>query len=143
MNGKSILLTVILLLVSTAALAERYSVVRPVGNVRSGPGTDFAVIWKVSQYHPLIITEKKGDWYQFKDFEGDIGWVHRSLLDRTESVITSRGPCNIRSGPGTNHAILFTVDKGIPFKVLKRDGRWIHIEHADGDRGWIHDSLVW
>ncbi|MGD8882880.1 MAG: SH3 domain-containing protein, partial [Desulfobacterales bacterium] len=36
-----------------------------------------------------------------------------------------------------------TVEKGIPFKVLKRENNWIHIEHADGDKGWIHKSLVW
>jgi SH3-like domain-containing protein len=27
--------------------------------------------------------------------------------------------------------------------VLKREGRWIQVEHADGDKGWLHDSLVW
>ncbi|MGD8470221.1 MAG: SH3 domain-containing protein, partial [Desulfobacteraceae bacterium] len=59
------------------------------------------------------------------------------------TVITNNDACNIRSGPGTSHKILFTVEKGIPFKVLKRQGSWIHIEHADGDKGWIHKSLVW
>ncbi|MGB5421183.1 MAG: SH3 domain-containing protein, partial [Desulfobacterales bacterium] len=28
-------------------------------------------------------------------------------------------------------------------KVLEQKGNWIHILHADGDQGWIHDSLVW
>jgi SH3-like domain-containing protein len=36
-----------------------------------------------------------------------------------------------------------TVEDGVPFRILRKKGRWIHIEHADGDRGWIHDSLVW
>jgi len=45
--------------------------------------------------------------------------------------------------PGTKEKILFTVEKGIPFKVLKSKGHWLNVEHADGDRGWIHDSLVW
>jgi SH3-like domain-containing protein len=31
----------------------------------------------------------------------------------------------------------------VPFKVLDRKGEWLHVEHADGDRGWIHSSLVW
>jgi DNA-binding transcriptional ArsR family regulator len=25
----------------------------------------------------------------------------------------------------------------------RRDGRWIQVEHADGDKGWLHDTLVW
>jgi SH3-like domain-containing protein len=27
--------------------------------------------------------------------------------------------------------------------VLKREGRWVQVEHADGDKGWLNDSLVW
>jgi len=35
------------------------------------------------------------------------------------------------------------VEKGIPFKVLGHKDNWLHVEHADGDQGWIHASLVW
>ena len=140
---KRFIFTVFLLLFTAVALAERLSVIAPVGNVRNGPGAGFDVIWKVGQYHPLEITQKKGEWYQFRDFEGDTGWIHRSLLGKTESVIIKSNNANIRSGPGTDRPVLFTVEAGVPFKVLKRDGRWIHIEHADGDQGWVHDSLVW
>ena len=41
-----------------------------------------------------------------------------------------------------NH-ILFKVDREVPLKVIKRKGRWLKIEHEDGDQGWIHASLVW
>jgi len=27
--------------------------------------------------------------------------------------------------------------------VLTRKGNWIQVRHADGDKGWIHKSLVW
>ncbi|RPJ76414.1 MAG: hypothetical protein EHM15_02030, partial [Desulfobacteraceae bacterium] len=82
-------------------------------------------------------------WLRFKDFEGDSGWVHNSLVDKTSTVITKQNGVQLRAGPGTDQAALIKLDKGVPFKVLKREGRWIHIEHADGDKGWIHDSLVW
>jgi SH3-like domain-containing protein len=128
---------------SATAFAERLAVSAPVANIRSGPGTRHNVLWKVEKFFPLLVIDKSGEWYQFKDFEGDRGWVHRSLVDKTPSVITKNDKCNIRSGPGTNHNILFTVEKGIPFKVIKRKGSWIHIEHSDGDKGWIHKALVW
>jgi len=60
-----------------------------------------------------------------------------------ERLAVSSATANIRSGPGTKNKILFSVDKGIPFKILKKKGKWIHIQHADGDKGWIHKSLVW
>ena len=142
-NVRSIMIILLILGFSANALAERLAVSAPVANIRSGPGTRHSVLWKVQKFFPLIVIDKSGEWYQFEDFEGDRGWVHRSLVDNTPTVITKNDQCNIRSGPGTSHEILFTVEKGIPFKVLKREGSWIHIEHSDGDKGWIHKALVW
>ena len=115
-----------LFMISFAGLAhaERLAVSVNVANVRSGPGTKYDVIWQIEKYHPIFIIHKADPWYQFKDFEGDKGWVHKSLV-------------------GTTHKVLFRVEKGIPFKVKARKNQWIHIQHADGDEGWIHASLVW
>ena len=142
-NFRSVIVLLLIFGFPATALAERLAVSAPVANIRSGPGTRHTVVWKVEQYFPLLVIDKSGEWYQFKDFEGDIGWVHKSLVSKIPAVITKNDQCNIRSGPGTNHDILFTVEKGIPFKVLKRQGSWIHIEHSDGDKGWIHKALVW
>ena len=142
-KARSIMIFLLIIGFSATALAERLAVSAPVANIRSGPGTRHNVLWKVEKFFPLLVIDKSGEWYQFKDFEGDRGWVHRSLVDKIPTVITKNEKCNIRSGPGTSHNILFTVEKGIPFKVLQRKGSWIHIEHSDGDKGWIHKALVW
>ncbi len=114
-----------------------------VANIRSGPVIQYDILWKVEKYHPLIIIETKGDWNRFRDFEKDEGWIHKSLLDKTKSIIAIKDNCNVRSAPGTNNKVLFTIERGIPFKILKRKGKWIHVQHADGDKGWLHNSLVW
>ena len=137
------LLILLILCNAGAAVAERLTVIKPVANIRSGPGTNYDILWKVEKYYPIFVIEKKDPWLHFKDFEDDKGWVHKSLVKKLAAVITKKDLCNIRSGPGTGNKILFTVEKGIPFKVIKRQGSWLHIEHADKDRGWIHDSLVW
>jgi len=100
-------------------------------------------LWQIGKYHPILVLKKSGNWYHFQDFEGDKGWLHKSLVRNIPSVITNKEKCNVRSGPGTKFKILFTIKEGIPFKILKRKGNWIHIQHADGDKGWIHKSLVW
>ena len=115
----------------------------PKANIRPGPGTQQDWIWQVGKYYPIIVQEKKGNWYFFRDFEGDEGWIHKSLLNQDPTVITTKNKCNLRSGPGTKFEIKLTVGLGIPFKVLEKKGNWIHVEHADGDKGWIHKSLVW
>ena len=134
---------VILALIPQIVSAERLTVSSPLANIRSGPGTKHDILWKVERYHPIETLNKSGKWYYFRDFEGDEGWIHSSLLKKIPSLITKMEACNIRSGPGTSFPILFTVGKGIPFKIIQRKGNWFHIEHADGDKGWIHKSLVW
>ncbi len=143
MKAYPFIVAILVIVCSSPALAERMAVTVPIANIRSGPGTKYDIIWKVEQYHPFLVIKKTGTWYRIKDFEQDEGWAHKSLLSDIKTVITQKNKCNIRSGPATNYDVLLTVEKGIPFKVLKRKGNWIHIQHADGDRGWIHESLVW
>ena len=137
------LLAILIITSSSITLAERLTVTMPVANIRTGPGTEHEILWKVEKYHPLFIIGKSGSWYNFRDFEKDEGWIHKSLVGNIPSVITIKKICNVRSGPGTNFEVVFAVGKGIPFKVNKRKGNWIHVRHADGDSGWIYKTLVW
>jgi SH3-like domain-containing protein len=137
------ILSILLVLYTDASAAQRLSVGVNVANVRSGPGKNYETLWQVEKYHPIVVIESQGAWYKFRDFEGDTGWIYKTLVKQTPSVITKKGKCNIRSGPGTKNRIVFTSDRGIPFRVLSRKGQWIRVMHADGDKGWIYKSLVW
>ncbi len=141
----SILLLGLIILVTVihAFAAARLSVSAPLANIRSGPGTAYDTLWQIEKFHPIEVLRRSGNWIFFRDFEGDQGWIHSSLVQKTPTVITAKEVCNIRSGPATSFSILFTVGKGIPFKILELKGDWYRIQHADGDTGWIHKSLVW
>ncbi|RJQ68964.1 MAG: hypothetical protein C4519_22390 [Desulfobacteraceae bacterium] len=138
-----IVLIVLLIAVPTLLAAERMAVMAASANVRSGPSLQHELLWQVEKYHPLLVVEKKGDWCRFKDFEGDQGWIKASLLDKTNCVIVKVQRCNVRTGPGAEYEIAFNVDKGIPFKVLQTRSQWMQVQHADGDKGWIFNALVW
>jgi SH3-like domain-containing protein len=114
-----------------------------VANIRSGPGTTHDVLWQVQKYYPLQVLKKIGSWYDFKDFEGDEGWIHESLVNTVPTVITIKENCNVRSGPGTQYDVVFRVGRGIPFRVTGQKDKWLRIKHADGDSGWIYKTLVW
>jgi SH3-like domain-containing protein len=122
---------------------QRSSVTVSVANLRSGPGTKYDVLWQVEQYHPFYIVEKKENWYKVKDFENDVAWIHHSLLGKVKGVITIKEKCNIRSESTIKSKVLFTAERGVPFKVLKKKENWLKIEHSDGDVGWIYATLVW
>ena len=141
--GVLVVVALMIVLFPTVGMAERLAVTSPVANIRSGPGTNYDVLWQIEQYHPIIVIQKIGFWYQFRDYQGDTGYIHNSLLGPVETVITASSKCNVRSGPGTRFPVVFTVGDGVPFKVLEKKHNWLRVEHADSDRGWIYRSLVW
>jgi SH3-like domain-containing protein len=143
MRRISIYSIALVLIFGSTVLADRWAVSVDKCNVRSGPGEEFDIIWQVEKYYPLDVIESKEKWYFFRDLDGDEGWIHSSLLNKIETVVVKKNNCNIRSGPGTKHKVIIIAEKGIPFKVLQRKKQWIQIEHTDGDKGWIHASLVW
>ena len=128
---------------TSLAMAQRMAVAVKDANVRSGPETTYDILWKVEKYHPVKVLGKQGKWVKFQDFEGDHAWIKKSLLNKTNTVITTKSKCNVRSGPGKNNPVVFRAEKGVPFRVLKKKGRWLKIQHLDGSKGWIYNSLVW
>jgi len=125
-------------------MAERKAIATNRANIRSGPGTTYEILWQVERYYPIEVIRTVGQWYKFKDFEGDIGWVKNTIVNDKLTVITSKGDkVNVRNGPGVKYEKVFMVEKGVPFKVIQKKGKWLQIEHADGDKGWIFKGLVW
>ena len=143
MRTFSFLMIILLVFYGTVAFAQRLTIKADIANIRSGPGPKYDILWQVEKFHPIWVINKNGKWYHFKDFEGDEGWIHASLVGAIPAVITKSEKNNVRSGPGTGYKIKFTVEKGIPFRVLKRKNKWVYVGHADGDKGWIHSSLLW
>ncbi|MDI6797117.1 MAG: SH3 domain-containing protein [Desulfatibacillaceae bacterium] len=134
---------VLIFLFPGAALAQRMAVSANEANVRSGPGTGYDILWKVEKFHPFEVRARQDGWVRVRDFEGDEAWIHQDLLNDTQTVITKAEKVNVRSGPGTGHSVVFRAERGVPFQVVSRQGAWVQIRHADGDRGWIHGNLLW
>ena len=142
-RGFYIAFTLVLISTSLVTAAERYAVTANIANIRSGPGTNHPILFEAEKYYPLIVLKKAGNWFQVKDFEGDVGWIFNTLVQEVTTVITKKSKCNIRSGPGLKDQVLFIAERGVPFLVIGTKGKWIHVRHADGPEGWIHSSLVW
>jgi SH3-like domain-containing protein len=60
----------------------------------------------------------------------------------SEYISVGKDGVNLRSGPGTNHEILWEVFKGFPLRVLNRQGQWIQTVDFEGDKGWIFSPLA-
>lgn len=131
-------------LFSTAALAQNMvSVKGSMLNMREGPGTHTAVLWELKRGYPLQITGRKGSWVRVRDFEGDTGWVARSLTGNTPHHIVKSKVANLRSGPGTQHRILGKVEYGELLRTREKRADWVRVERSEGMSGWIAKRLLW
>lgn len=127
---------------SSICLGKMASVGKNKVNVRSGPGTNYEVLWQVHNDYPVKILEKKGDWVKTVDYEKDIGWIHRSLLSEVQTVIVIKDKVNIRGGPGTNHKAIFQAENDVIFQLVDRKENWLKVRYEDRV-GWIRKDLVW
>ncbi len=130
-------------LLAGEAAAARLAVGVEKANVRSGPGTNYEILWSVGKYYPVDTIKKSGNWYKIRDFENDEGWVFHTLVKKIPAVIVKAPLVNVRQGPGTASKVQFQAEKGVSFKRVGKKGAWFKVQHSDGEIGWIHKSLVW
>ncbi|MEW6289617.1 MAG: SH3 domain-containing protein [Thermodesulfobacteriota bacterium] len=128
---------------ANAVGAEYGSVTKDGVNIRSGPDNNAEVYWEVFKDFPLKIMQKKNQWVQVEDFEGDTGWIFGQMLSDKKTVIIKAKKANIRTGPGENFEVTASALYGVVFTPGKTDGDWVQLTHADGTKGWIHKSLIW
>jgi SH3-like domain-containing protein len=112
-------------------------------NMRSGPGTRFEARWTLIRGYPLRVIGRRGPWIKVMDFEGDRGWVFRSLTGRTPHHIVKARGANLRARPSTRSRILGRLDYGDILRTLGRRAGWVHVQQWDGTRGWVARGLLW
>ncbi|MFM9428980.1 SH3-like domain-containing protein [Variovorax sp. GrIS 2.14] len=71
-----------------------------------------------------------------------ICWLATPAALATEMVSSAGNTVYMRAGPGTGYAARWTVDKGYPFKVLARKGKWLKVIDFERDSGWVYGPLT-
>lgn len=104
------------ILAAAPALVHAQTALRATGtvNVRSGPGTGYAVVGQVPTGHTYVGIARSGEWWKIY-FNGSLGWTHGAYyttLSGTTGVKVTTDTLNVRSGPGTGHSILGQVYMG-------------------------------
>ena len=127
----------------SAGWAESIYVEGKSARIRSGPGTNYQILWEAPRYTPLEYLAKYKQWYAVRDYEGDVGWVHQQVIGKGKAAIVTNKKANVRKGPGPSYPIVFTVEKLYRFKVMEEKGDWYKVKDAEGDEGWIFKTLVW
>jgi SH3-like domain-containing protein len=59
-----------------------------------------------------------------------------------QMVSVSGKDVNLRSGPGTHHPADWTLSRGYPLEVIRKQGDWLEVRDFENDKGWIYRPLV-
>lgn len=119
-----------------------------VANVRSGPGQHYEKIWQVDRFMPLekVGVSLSGDWYAVRDVDGDVLWIHESLVTvEYRCAVVKSKVVNVRTGPGTRYRKRFSepANKYDSFRVIRESGGWVEVRDAHNKPGWIHRDYLW
>ncbi len=49
-------------------------------NIRSGPGTEYDLVFQAEKGVPFKEVKRKGSWVQIRHADGDTGWIHKKLV---------------------------------------------------------------
>ena len=114
--------------------------------LRTGPGTQYGVSWKVPRYMPFIKVEIKNSWVKVRDLDGEMHWAPaRDLTTNIRCVVVKSTVATIRKEPSqtADTLDLKTLDRFTPLKRLEANEEWLHVEDETGRQAWIHESTIW
>ena len=103
-------------------------------NVRSGPGTEHEGLTKLKNGASVIITQQPEGWYQvlYRSEDGSIasGYVSADYVTVNSlpgTVTDAEAGLNVRSGPGTDHAVQDKLANGCAVIVAEQLDGWHRI----------------
>jgi SH3-like domain-containing protein len=113
------------------------------GHLLGYPSAGAPVQLDAPRNYPFVLVDDSDRYYQVSDYRGRKGWVDPAVVSPSECVVVRGGMVNVRTGPGTDHAVLFKAQEGVTFAVLQSSNDWTEVRHVTGKTGWIHNDLVW
>ncbi|BAD40014.1 N-acetylmuramoyl-L-alanine amidase [Symbiobacterium thermophilum] len=116
-------------------------------NVRSGPGTEYAIIGGLGYDQWATVLGREGDWYRVRLQSGAEGWVaawfSRVLLeDEFRYAVVETDILNVRREPGLDAPVLTRVYQGQYVRLLEMIPEWWRIQLDDGTEGWVFAQYV-
>ncbi len=112
-------------------------------NVRTGPGVRYPVEWVLKRRSfPIEIVAEFDSWRKVRDWQGTIGWVHRSMLSGRRTVLVTGLVRHLQSGPDGGAGTVARLEPGVVAELLRCEKRWCEISIA-GRSGWLRKGEFW
>ncbi len=111
-------------------------------NVRYGPGLDYPIkyIYK-KKFFPVKVIDKKGNFRRIIDHKKNSGWIHKIMLIKSKSLITTSEKILFKK-PSLFSKPIIKIKSGRLLIVKKCIDNWCEI-NTDVYTGWIKDDNIW
>ncbi|MTI18484.1 aspartyl-trna synthetase [Rhodobacteraceae bacterium RKSG542] len=116
-------------------------------NVRVGPSREHDVSWTfIRSRLPVEIIAEYEDWRRIRDWEGQTGWVFRTLLTGYRSALvtpweSAEGNTPLRRRPGPNERVVAELEPEVLVGVLECKDGYCRVSGRDFD-GWVDQSRL-
>ena len=111
-------------------------------NVRYGPSFESPIKFIYKKINlPIKQIDKKGNWRRIIDLKNNSGWIHRSQLKPSNSII----PLNDRilfNKPSKFSEPLAKIQKGRVLLLEKCQIEWCKVK-TEKFKGWIKKDKIW
>ena len=110
--------------------------------VRYGPGKSYPIkyIYK-KKFLPIKVIDKKDNFRKIIDHKKNSGWIHRSQLRKSKSLITTSTKILFKK-PTKFSKPLAKLDEGRLLIIKKCEKDWCNVETGEFS-GWIKKNNIW
>lgn len=113
-------------------------------NLRIGPSTKYPIIIKYTQQNlPIKIIDENKSWREIIDYEGNRGWIHKTLIKGERFAIIKEGKLfkvkvfNKPKGKNIGEIGKFNI-----VKIKKCLTNWCLI-NFNSNKGWVNKNNLW
>ena len=110
-------------------------------NLRLGSSENFPIVLQYIQKNlPLEVIDEYESWRKINDFNGNQGWIHKSLLKGDRYTIIKKEISNIHIRP--NGYIVGKIGYKNLLQINSCIKNWCSVNYENG-KGWINKKFLW
>lgn len=112
--------------------------------VRAGPGERFPIQWEYRKKGlPMEIILEFDHWRKVRDFEGEEGWMHKTLLSgRRTGMVISDGQVPLWRKPESDSRLVAYLGPSVVVGLEECTTDWCHVA-VSGFKGWMPKKYIW
>jgi SH3-like domain-containing protein len=112
--------------------------------MREGPALRYPIKWVYERPRmPVEIIQEFENWRKIRDFDGEEGWIHESMLsgERT-AMVKSDAVVPLREDADEKSRMVVRAQPKVIAGIDKCKGLWCRVD-VGGYKGWIQRNFLW